>query len=112
MEGASQSRLAYQCQLSGPDPCNLVFLKKADLVNTIKCCKKHAVANVVVALGLPASQLLHSCRLAEPTVLHFSGGSGRLRRMATEGGNRIQEAMDVLQPLLTEQEQADLARSV
>lgn len=42
----------------------------------------------------------------------LAGGNGRLRRMATEGGNRIQEAMDVLQPLLSEQDQADLARSV
>ncbi|KAK9868503.1 hypothetical protein WJX84_007236 [Apatococcus fuscideae] len=40
------------------------------------------------------------------------GSSGRLRRMATEGGNRLQEAMDVLQPLLNEQDQADLARSI
>ena len=41
-----------------------------------------------------------------------AGSSGRLRRMATEGGNRLQEAMDVLQPLLNEQDQADLARSI
>ncbi len=32
--------------------------------------------------------------------------------MATEGGDRIQEAMDMLQPLLSEQDQADLARSL
>lgn len=77
-----------------------------------KCFIQHAVIVAVVAIGLPASQLLQFCRLAEPPNLCLSGGSGRLRRMATEGGNRIQEAMDVLQPLLTEQEQADLARSV
>ena len=50
--------------------------------------------------------------VAESPMARSPGGSGRLRRMATEGGNRIQEAMDVLQPLLSEQEQADLARSV
>ncbi|KAK9838768.1 hypothetical protein WJX74_002956 [Apatococcus lobatus] len=40
------------------------------------------------------------------------GGSGRLRRMATEGGNRIQEAMDVLQPLLNLRPSANSGRDI